>query len=86
MSKPRRHFSDPEKVAILKRHLLDKVAISDLCDELRAYASKRQYILPGLVDFDKGTANNSPRNRLFFGGSRRGANPIPFVSRAFFPD
>jgi transposase len=34
MNKPRRHFHDHEKVAILKRHLLDKVPVSDLCDEL----------------------------------------------------
>jgi transposase len=34
MNKPRRHFSAPEKVAILKRHLLDKTAVSDLCDEV----------------------------------------------------
>lgn len=37
MSKPRRHFSPSEKVAILKRHLLEKVPISDLCDELDLY-------------------------------------------------
>ena len=30
----RRHFSSKEKVAILKRHLLENVAVSDLCDEL----------------------------------------------------
>ena len=34
---PRRHFSEPEKVAILKRHLIDKVSVSDLCDELHIY-------------------------------------------------
>ena len=34
MNKTRRHFSGPEKVAILKRHLLEKVPVSDLCDEL----------------------------------------------------
>ena len=34
MNKPRRHFSGTEKVAILKRHLLEKVPVSDLCDEL----------------------------------------------------
>jgi transposase len=32
--KQRRHFPGPEKVAILKRHLIDKVPISDLSDEL----------------------------------------------------
>ena len=34
MTKQRRHFAGTEKVAILKRHLLDQVPISDLCDEL----------------------------------------------------
>src|SRR5437016_3855596 len=29
----RRHFSAEEKVAILRRHLLEKVPVSDLCDQ-----------------------------------------------------
>ena len=37
MDKQRRHFAAAEKVAILKRHLIDKVSISDLCDELGLY-------------------------------------------------
>jgi transposase len=40
MNKPRRHFADHEKVAILKRHLIDKVAVSDLCDELDIYPNQ----------------------------------------------
>jgi transposase len=40
MSKPRRHFPDHEKVAILKRHLIDKVPISNLCDELDLYPNQ----------------------------------------------
>ena len=40
MSKQRRHFPDPEKVAILKRHLIDEVPISDLCDELDLYLNQ----------------------------------------------
>src|SRR5438477_13189015 len=40
MNKPRRHFSGAEKVAILKRHLIDKVPISDLCDELHTYPNQ----------------------------------------------
>ena len=40
MNKPRRHFADHEKVAILKRHLLDKVPVSDLCDELQLYPNQ----------------------------------------------
>ena len=37
---PRRHFAEPEKVAILKRHLIDKVSVSDLCDELHIYPNQ----------------------------------------------
>ena len=33
MTKSRRRFGTDQKVAILKRHLVDKVPISDLCDE-----------------------------------------------------
>jgi len=34
MSKQKRkYFSSEEKVKILRRHLIDKVAVSDLCDE-----------------------------------------------------
>ncbi len=40
MNKPRRHFADHEKVAILKRHLVDKVPVSDLCDELQLYPNQ----------------------------------------------
>ena len=31
--KSRRNFSGSEKVSILKRHLVDRVSVSDLCDE-----------------------------------------------------
>src|ERR1700730_12870442 len=34
MRKERKHYTPEEKVAILRRHLLDKVPVSDLCDEL----------------------------------------------------
>ena len=40
MKRQRRHFSGTEKVAILKRHLLEKVPISDLCDELDIYPNQ----------------------------------------------
>src|SRR5271157_1516496 len=39
-NKQRRHFADHEKVAILKRHLIDKVPVSDLCDELHIYPNQ----------------------------------------------
>ena len=34
MRKERKHYSAEEKVAILRRHLLDRVPVSDLCEEL----------------------------------------------------
>jgi transposase len=40
MNKPRRHFADQDKVAILKRHLIDKVPVSDLCDEFNIYPNQ----------------------------------------------
>jgi transposase len=33
MRKERKHYTGEEKVAILKRHLLDKVPVSDLCEQ-----------------------------------------------------
>jgi transposase-like protein len=33
MRKERTHYTAEEKVAILRRHLLDKVPVSDLCEE-----------------------------------------------------
>ena len=33
MSKTRKHYSAEEKAVILKRYLVEKVALSDLCDE-----------------------------------------------------
>ena len=33
MSQTRKHFSAAEKMAILRRHLLEQAPVSDLCDE-----------------------------------------------------
>lgn len=59
MNKPRRHFSGAEKVAILKRHLLDKVPISQLCDELQTYPNQlygwlKEFFENGHAAFDNG--------------------------------
>jgi transposase len=59
MNKQRRHFSGTEKVAILKRHLLDKVPISDLCDELQIYPNQlygwlKEFFENGHAAFDNG--------------------------------
>lgn len=35
MRKPRKNYTPSEKVAILRRHLIDRVPVSDLCDEYK---------------------------------------------------
>jgi transposase-like protein len=40
MRKPRRHFQGADKVAILKRHLVEKVPVSDLCDEFGVHPNQ----------------------------------------------
>jgi transposase len=57
MNKPRRHFSGPEKVAILKRHLLEMTPVSDLCDELGIapnlfYRWQKEFFENGHAAFD----------------------------------
>src|ERR1700733_14020693 len=59
MRKQRRHFAGTEKVAILKRHLLEKVPISDLCDELDLYPHQiydwlKKFFENGHAAFDNG--------------------------------
>ena len=59
MNKPRRHFAGTDKVAILKRHLVDKVPISDLCDELDVYPIQlygwlKEFFENGQAAFDNG--------------------------------
>lgn len=39
MSKKRRHYTTEQKVAILRRHMVDKVPVSDLCNELKLQPS-----------------------------------------------
>ena len=33
MRKPRKHYTAEQKLAIVRRHLIDKVPVSDLCEE-----------------------------------------------------
>jgi len=55
----RRHFSAQEKVAVLKRHLVEKVPISNLCDELDIYPNQfygwlKEFFENGHAAFDNG--------------------------------
>ena len=65
MNKQRRHFADHEKVAILKRHLIDKVPVSDLCDELDLYPNQlygwlKEFFENGHAAFDNGRKSKGP--------------------------
>jgi transposase len=64
MARERRHFSGPDKVAILKRHLIEKVAVSDLCDELDIYPNQfygwlKEFFENGHAAFDNGRKSKS---------------------------
>jgi transposase len=59
MARERRHFADTEKVAIIKRHLVDKVPVSDLCDELSIYPNQfydwlKKFFENGHLAFENG--------------------------------
>ena len=61
---PRRHFSGAEKVAIVKRHLLEGVAVSALCDEFQInptlfYQWQRQLFENAHLAFDNGRKSRS---------------------------
>ena len=54
MRKPRKHYSPEEKVAILRRHLLDGIPVSNLCDEYQLQANVFYHWQK--VFFENGTA------------------------------
>ena len=62
MTRQRKNYTPEEKVAILKRHLVEKVLVSDLCDELGLnlnvfYGWQKQFFENGATAFQK------PRSR-----------------------
>lgn len=66
MNKQRRHFSDQQKVAIIKRHLIDKVPVSDLCDELDIYPNQfydwlKKFFENGHLAFANGRAGRKAK-------------------------
>lgn len=59
MKKQRRHFGGTEKVAILKQHLVEKVPVSDLCDQHDLYPNQfygwlKDFFENGHAAFDNG--------------------------------
>src|SRR5476649_2279156 len=63
MKKQRKHYTPEEKVAILRRHLVEGVPISDLCDEQGLqptvfYRWQKEFFENGATAFQK-TARSS---------------------------
>jgi transposase len=67
MRKPRKNYTPVEKVAILRRHLIDRVPVSDLCDEHQLsptlfYLWQKQFFENGPAAFERKGA--APQGRL----------------------
>ena len=66
MSK-RKHLTPEQKVAIVRRHLVEKVPISDLCDEFKIHATQvytwqKQLFESGTLAFER-RANGANQRR-----------------------
>lgn len=58
MTRKRRRFSSEENVKILRRHLLDQVPVSDLCEEIGIrpavfYRWQKEFFENGAAAFDR---------------------------------
>ena len=67
MRKPRKNYTPVEKVAILRRHLIDHVPVSDLCDEHQLsptlfYLWQKQFFENGASAFER--KNAAPGGQL----------------------
>ena len=68
MKKRRKHYSGEEKVAILRRHLLEKEPISKLCDEFGLqptvfYRWQKEFFENGAAAFqNKARSNHQPEH------------------------
>ena len=78
MRKPCKHYAAVEKVAILGRHLLERVPVSDLCDQYHIQPSvfynwQKQFFENGAAAFEQ--VRSAPRN------TRSG--PLPLCETRF---
>jgi transposase len=58
MTQRRKHYSGEEKVSVLRRHLLEGVVVSDLCDELGLaptvfYRWQKEFFENGAAAFER---------------------------------
>jgi transposase len=66
MKRKRKNYLSEEKVAILKRHLVDKIPVSDLCDEYSLhptvfYRWQKEFFEHGAAAFEKESARKKNR-------------------------
>jgi transposase-like protein len=66
MRRKRRNFSGEEKVRILRRHLIDQIPVSDLCDELGLqptvfYRWQKEFFEHGAAAFER--ASNGKKRK-----------------------
>lgn len=64
--KARHHYTPTEKVAILRRHLLEKISVADLCEEYQLrptilYQWQQQFFENGAAAFSKEKPDASTR-------------------------
>ncbi len=67
MRKPRKNYTPPQKVAILRRHLIDRVPVSDLCDEYQLsptifYAWQKLFFENGASAFERKSSSGESAN------------------------
>jgi transposase len=65
LKKPRKHYTAEEKVAILRRHLLEQEPVSKLCDELGLqptvlYRWRKEFFENGPAAFQHNGRTNHP--------------------------
>jgi len=61
MKKTRKYYTSEEKVVILRRHLIDRIPVSDVCEEQALkptvfYRWQKQFFENGAAAFEKKTA------------------------------
>ena len=73
MKKQRKHYTPEEKVAILRRHLLDKEPVSKLCDEIGLkptvlYRWQKEFFENGAAAFQqkKPTNHSAEQERIAY--------------------
>ncbi len=68
MSKHRKHYTPEQKVAILRRHLVEKVPVSDLCNEIGLqptvfYRGLKEFFENGATAFRQASDSESKRDK-----------------------